>query len=94
MAGLTLSAAATYASMGIRVNAVAPGLVRTALTQRLLSSAGADAARAMHALGRVGTPEDVASLIAWMLDPRQDWITGQVFGVDGGLATVRPKVRA
>ena len=94
VAGLAMSAAATYASMGIRVNAVAPGLVKTALTQRLLSTTGADAARAMHALGRVGTPEDVASLIAWLLDPRQNWITGQVFGVDGGLATLRPKVRA
>lgn len=94
VAGLALSAAATYASMGIRVNAVAPGLVKTNLTQRLLSTAGADAARAMHALGRVGDPEDVASLIAWLLDPRQNWITGQVYGVDGGLATVRPKVRA
>lgn len=94
VAGLTLSAAATYASMGIRVNAVAPGLVKTGMTQRLLSSAAGDAARAMHALGRVGDPEDVASLIAWLLDPRQNWVTGQIFGVDGGLATVRPKVRA
>lgn len=94
VAGLAMSAAATYASAGIRVNAVAPGLVKTGLTQRLLSTSSADAARAMHALGRVGTPEDVASLIAWLLDPRQNWITGQVFGVDGGLATLRPKVRA
>ena len=42
----------------------------------------------MHALGRVGEPEDVASAIAWLLDPAQSWVTGQVIGVDGGLATV------
>jgi NAD(P)-dependent dehydrogenase (short-subunit alcohol dehydrogenase family) len=94
VAGLAISAAASYASIGIRVNAVAPGLVKTGLTQRILSTSGAEAARVMHALGRVGAPEDVASLIAWLLDPHQSWITGQVIGVDGGLATVRPKVRA
>ena len=43
----------------------------------------------MHALGRVGEPEEVASAIAWLLDPAQAWITGQVIGVDGGLATLR-----
>jgi len=45
----------------------------------------------MHALGRVGEPEDVASAIAWLLDPAQSWVTGQVIGVDGGLATLRSR---
>jgi NAD(P)-dependent dehydrogenase (short-subunit alcohol dehydrogenase family) len=45
----------------------------------------------MHALGRIGRPGDVASLIVWLLDPGNDWVTGQVFGIDGGLATVRPR---
>ena len=40
----------------------------------------------MHALGRLGEPEDVASLIVWLLQPENDWVTGQVFGVDGGSA--------
>jgi hypothetical protein len=40
---------------------------------------------AMHALGRVGEPEDVATAIAWLLDPAPSWVTGQVIGVDGGL---------
>lgn len=88
--GLTRSAAATYASRGLRFNAVAPGLVRTPMTERITSSKpAADASTAMHALGRLGEPGDVARLIAWLLDPSQTWITGQVFGADGGLATVR-----
>jgi NAD(P)-dependent dehydrogenase (short-subunit alcohol dehydrogenase family) len=91
--GLALSAAATYAPRRIRVNAVAPGLVRTGLTARLTSNAASEkASLSMHALGRLGEPVDVASMIAWLLDPRQRWVTGQVFGVDGGLATLRPQV--
>lgn len=90
--GLALSAAATYAPKGIRVNAVAPGLVRTPMTARITGNETAmKASTAMHALGRVGEPEDVASAIAWLLDPAQSWVTGQVIGVDGGLATLRSR---
>jgi NAD(P)-dependent dehydrogenase (short-subunit alcohol dehydrogenase family) len=92
--GLTRSAAASYCSSGIRFNAVAPGLVRTEMTKRLWSTEMAAAgSTALHPLGRLGTPEDVASLIAWLLDPKNDWITGQILGVDGGLATVRGRAR-
>jgi NAD(P)-dependent dehydrogenase (short-subunit alcohol dehydrogenase family) len=90
--GLTLSAAATYAPRKIRFNAVAPGLTRTAATERIWGNeAAAKASVAMHALGRFGEPEDVASAIAWLLDPAQSWVTGQVLGVDGGLGSVRPR---
>lgn len=87
--GLTLSAAATYAPRGIRVNAVAPGMTRTPATERIVSGPGGEASRAMHPLGRLGEPADVASAIAWLLDPAQSWVTGQVLGVDGGIATAR-----
>jgi len=90
--GLTLAAAATYANRGIRVNCVAPGLVRTPLTSRLTSNeASLKVSTAMHPLGRIGEPGDVASAIDWLLHPEQSWITGQVLGVDGGLGSVRPR---
>jgi NAD(P)-dependent dehydrogenase (short-subunit alcohol dehydrogenase family) len=49
------------------------------------------ASTALHALGRIGEPDEVASAIEWLLDPGQAWVTGQVLGVDGGLATVRSR---
>lgn len=90
--GLVLSAAATYAPRGLRVNAVAPGLVRTPLSERLTSSeATLKASTAMHPLGRIGEPGDVAEVVAWLLDPATKWVTGQVISVDGGLSSVRAK---
>jgi NAD(P)-dependent dehydrogenase (short-subunit alcohol dehydrogenase family) len=45
----------------------------------------------MHPLGRIGTPADVAAVIALLLDPANAWVTGQIVGVDGGLGSVRGK---
>lgn len=90
--GLTRAAAATYARYQIRVNAVAPGLTRTPMTERLTSFEPAlKKSAAMHALGRIGTPEDVASAAYWLLSPQQSWVTGQILGVDGGLSCIRPR---
>lgn len=90
--GLTRSAAATYASRGIRVNAIAPGLVKSNMTKALWDTPAAEStSMAMHPLGRLGNPKDVASAIEWLLQPANNWITGQVIGIDGGLATIAPK---
>ncbi|MCA9797039.1 MAG: SDR family oxidoreductase [Candidatus Eremiobacteraeota bacterium] len=89
---LVRSAAAGYAGRNLRVNAVAPGLVDTPLAAKITSSEKAlDASKAMHPLGRIGRPEQVASALAWLLADEQDWITGQVLGIDGGLARLRPR---
>lgn len=88
--GLTLAAAATYASKRVRVNAVAPGLVDTPLTERITASeTSRRASLDMHPLGRLGTPEDVAPTIAWLLGNESSWVTGQTLGLDGGVSTVR-----
>ena len=90
--GLALAAAATYARHGVRVNCVAPGLTRTNLTRSLTQNeAVAKISAAMHPLGRIGEPANVASAIGWLLDAGQSWVTGQVIGVDGGLGHVQAR---
>lgn len=89
---LTLSAAASYAARGIRVNCIAPGLVETPLTERITSSEAArKASIAMHALGRLGTADEIAALAEFLLVGPSSWTTGQVIGVDGGLGSVRSR---
>ena len=89
---LAQSAAATYARYNIRLNCVAPGLTRTPLTASLTKNEAAlRSSNALHPLGRIGEPEQVASAIAWFLAPENDWVTGQVLGVDGGLSTIQPR---
>ena len=53
----------------------------------------AKASQAMHALGRIGEPQDVAQAIAFFLNPSNSWVTGQVLAVDGGLSSIRPKLK-
>jgi NAD(P)-dependent dehydrogenase (short-subunit alcohol dehydrogenase family) len=86
--GLTRSAAISYARYNVRVNAIAPALTRTALSRSLWASEATLAASvAMHPLGRIGEPDDVAAAAAFLVSDDAGWITGQVLGVDGGLGT-------
>lgn len=90
--GLVLSASATYARAKIRFHAVAPGLVDTPLASGITGNELATkASLAMHPLGRLGQPEDVARAITFLLDPVNDWMTAQVLGVDGGLADLKAR---
>jgi NAD(P)-dependent dehydrogenase (short-subunit alcohol dehydrogenase family) len=90
--GLALAAAASYARFGVRVNCVAPGLTRTDLTRSLTQNETvAKMSAALHPLGRIGEPAEVASAICWLLDAEQSWVTGQVIGIDGGLGHVQAR---
>lgn len=88
--GLVRAGASTYAARGLRVNAVAPGLVRTPLAARITGSdAALRASTALHPLGRIGEPDDVARMLEFLTDPANSWMTGQVVHLDGGMSTVR-----
>lgn len=84
--GLTRTAAVEYAARGVRVNAVAPGLVRTGLVREVDRSAFA----AAHPAGRPAEPEEVAEVVWWLLDGGSSFVTGTVLPVDGGLLAQVP----
>lgn len=89
--GLALSLAAELAPH-VRVNVVAPSLTRTPLAKAITGNETlAQGIAAMHALPRLGRPEDAGALAAFLVSDEAAWITGQVIGVDGGRSTVRTK---
>jgi 3-oxoacyl-[acyl-carrier protein] reductase len=83
--GFTKCVAREVASRGINVNAVAPGYIRTEMTDRI-SPQAQDELQGTIPLGRIGTPEDVAGAVVFLVSPAADYITGQVLNVDGGMA--------
>ena len=84
LVGLTKSVARELASRGILCNAVAPGYIGTDMTAEL-GDAAREALNERIALGRLGTPEDVAGVVAFLAGPDAGYITGQVLVVDGGM---------
>lgn len=84
MIGLTKSAARELASRGICVNAVAPGFIQTEMTEVLSDSVKENIKKSIP-LGKMGTTQDVADMVLFLAGEHSDYITGQVFHVDGGM---------
>jgi len=90
VSAMVSSAAATYSRYNIRLNAIAPGLVETPLTNKIVSSKIAlDYSKKLHGLNRIGKPENLIPMINSLIDKRSDWVTGQTFFIDGGLSNVK-----
>ena len=90
ISSMILSSASTYSRYNIRINAIAPGLVETPLTEKITSNKiSLDYSKSIHGLNRIGKPENFIPIINSLLDNRSDWITGQTIAVDGGLSNVK-----
>ena len=83
--GLTKSSARELAPRGINVNAIAPGFIKTPMTERL-AAAAKEEMRKRIPLGRFGAPEDVARVVLFLVSDSAGYVTGQVINVDGGMA--------
>jgi NAD(P)-dependent dehydrogenase (short-subunit alcohol dehydrogenase family) len=91
---LVRSVAADFSHLGIRINAVAPGLMRSPMTERMLVSERSQRSiAAQYPLGCFGEAADGAAVAAWLLSADARWITGEVIHMDGGFSAVRPTVR-
>jgi NAD(P)-dependent dehydrogenase (short-subunit alcohol dehydrogenase family) len=87
--GLTRAAALEYGKRGVRINAICPGIVETAMTvgeRSILSAEQVRAGAAQTPLRRIGTPEEVAALVVWLCSAQASFVSGAVYTVDGGLS--------
>ena len=92
---LVRSLAADFSGIGLRVNAIAPGLMQTPATERMVGNeAAAKQIAAQYPLGRYGQASDAANLAAFLISDQATWISGQIISVDGGFSAVRPYVKS
>jgi len=82
--GFTKSVAREFASRGVRCNAIAPGFIKTAMTEKL-SPDVVEGLTSQIPMGTLGEPEDVARVARFLAGPESGYITGQVIAVDGGM---------
>ena len=87
--GLTKAAALEYATQGLRVNAVCPGVIETEMITRFTHGDAAANAQLLQTepIGRLGTSDEIADAVLWLCSDRSSFVTGQAIAIDGGFVT-------
>jgi NAD(P)-dependent dehydrogenase (short-subunit alcohol dehydrogenase family) len=86
--GLTRSAALDFATQGIRINAVCPGIINTPMAVAVTKNNDPEIVKAMIArepIGRFGEPEEIASAVVWLCTPAASFMVGHAMAIDGGV---------
>ena len=90
--GMARSAAASYAKDNLRVNVIAPSIMDTNMSAKILSSDTAvDMSKSMHPIPKIGDVNDILPVVKWLFSDESKWVTGQTIHVDGGMSTVKPR---
>jgi NAD(P)-dependent dehydrogenase (short-subunit alcohol dehydrogenase family) len=86
--GLTKTAALEYATRGVRINVICPGGVQTPMVDRMSAARDKEefeaSIKAMHPIGRIGQPEEIADVAVFLCSDKASFITGQALAADGG----------
>ena len=90
--GMARSAAASYAKDNLRVNVIAPSIMDTNMSAKILNSETAvEMSKSMHPIPKIGDVNDILPVVRWLLSSESKWVTGQTIHVDGGFSTVKPR---
>ena len=89
MLGMTKSAALEYAKSGIRINAIAPGLVETEMVDRVAEGNKQiiESLKTRTPIGRIGDPQEIANAVVWLLSDKASFVLGHTLLVDGGIVS-------
>lgn len=86
--GITKNAAAEYGAQGLRINSVGPGYITTPLLESSLDAETLEGLKAKHPLGRLGTAEEVAKVVNFLLSDDASFVTGAYYLIDGGYTAI------
>jgi len=90
--GFVRSSASTYAKDNLRINAIAPSIIQSNMSQKILSSDTAvEISKNMHPINKIGDVNDILPVVKWLISDDSNWVTGQTIHVDGGLSTVKTR---
>ena len=90
--GFVRSSAATYSKDNLRINAIAPSIMKSNMSNKMLSSEKAvEISKSMHPIPKIGTYNDILPVVRLLLSDESEWITGQTINIDGGLSKIKPR---